>query len=112
MMEILIRASVEAGTRQTTLRVQHCRLTARQVLILLSSTLPKTLIKFLRIDGTKTSINLIRQNLMSFVSAREYLNIAGAPTSGKSTLARALYLDLQRENNLVPVLLDAKSLRG
>src|ERR1700676_2227324 len=49
---------------------------------------------------------------LSFLSKRDSVRIAGAPSSGKSTLARALYLDLQHECNLVPVLLDGRQLKG
>jgi hypothetical protein len=50
--------------------------------------------------------------VLPFVEGRDLLQIAGPPTSGKSTLARALYLDLQREYNLVPILLNGRSLRS
>jgi predicted MPP superfamily phosphohydrolase len=50
--------------------------------------------------------------LLSFISQRDNVHIAGAPSSGKTTLARAIYLDLQRDCNLVPILLNGRNLKG
>jgi calcineurin-like phosphoesterase family protein len=60
----------------------------------------------------KTQSSIQSWKVLPFVEGRDLLQIAGAPTSGKSTLARALYLDLQREYSLVPILLNGRSLRS
>ena len=58
----------------------------------------------------KTQSSVQSWKVLQFVEGRDLLQIAGPPTSGKSTLARALYVDLQREYNLVPILLRGRSL--
>jgi energy-coupling factor transporter ATP-binding protein EcfA2 len=61
---------------------------------------------------SKNQASIHGANLLSFVSDRETVHITGAPSSGKSTLARALYTDLQHEYNLVPILLNGRNLKG
>jgi hypothetical protein len=62
--------------------------------------------------SAKTQSSIQSWKVLPFVEGRDLLQIAGPPTSGKSTLARALYLDLQHEYNLVPILLNGRSLRN
>jgi Calcineurin-like phosphoesterase len=61
--------------------------------------------------SSKAQSSIQSWKVLSFVESRELLQIAGPPTSGKSTLARALYMDLQRQFGLVPVLLNGRTLR-
>jgi hypothetical protein len=62
--------------------------------------------------SSKTQSSIQSWHVLKFVADRDLLQIAGAPTSGKSTLARALYLDLQREYDLVPILLNGRFIRS
>ena len=61
---------------------------------------------------SKNQTSIHGANILSFVSGRDSVHIAGAPSSGKTTLSRALYLDLQRDCNLVPILLNGRDLKG
>jgi predicted MPP superfamily phosphohydrolase/ABC-type oligopeptide transport system ATPase subunit len=61
---------------------------------------------------SKNQHTIQSSNVPTFVYSQDYLQIAGAPTSGKSTLARALYVDLQSYAGLVPVLLDGRNIKG
>jgi hypothetical protein len=58
----------------------------------------------------KATVGIQSSNVFSYISGKTYIHIAGAPTSGKSTLARALYLDFQ-DQNFVPLLLNATALK-
>jgi ABC-type oligopeptide transport system ATPase subunit len=61
---------------------------------------------------SKSRNNVQSSSVPSFVVSRDFLQIAGAPTSGKSTLARALYLAFEHDYGLVPVLLDGRNIKG
>ena len=50
--------------------------------------------------------------VLDYVVGKRRLNIAGAPTSGKTSLAKILYTDMLRKRSLVPVLLSGDQLRG
>lgn len=62
--------------------------------------------------SSKSKTEVPSSGVFEYVSEKGYLQIAGAPTSGKSTLARALYLDFQRLENRVPVILTGPDLHG
>jgi hypothetical protein len=62
--------------------------------------------------SAKSQINIQSSGVLDFVAERNFIHIAGPSLSGKSTLARVLYLDLQREHQLTPLLLNAKVLSG
>lgn len=62
--------------------------------------------------AAKNVTSIHGEQVLRFVSTSEYLQIAGAPTSGKSTLARALYLDLKHEFAFVPLLVQASLIKG
>jgi len=51
-------------------------------------------------------------DVLKYVAGRSRINIAGAPTSGKTSLAKALYSDLLQKERLVPVILQAADIRG
>ncbi|HXP79015.1 MAG TPA: metallophosphoesterase [Verrucomicrobiae bacterium] len=61
---------------------------------------------------SKNQLSIHGSEILSFVAGRDFLHIAGAPTSGKTTLARALYVDLQHDWNMVPILLSGTDLKG
>jgi len=61
---------------------------------------------------SKSGNTIQSPDVPAFVVSRDYLQIAGAPTSGKSTLARALYLALQHDHGFVPLLLDGRAIKG
>jgi predicted MPP superfamily phosphohydrolase len=62
--------------------------------------------------SSKSQPTIQSWNVLPFVAERDYVHIAGAPISGKSTLARALYLDLQNGQGLVPLLLNGREIRS
>jgi len=51
-------------------------------------------------------------DLVSYIATRDQVQISGPPLSGKSTLVRALYLDLRRLANAVPILLNGAEIRA
>lgn len=52
------------------------------------------------------------EDVLAYVAVREYVHIAGPPLCGKSTLARALFIDLRRRFGLVPVLLNGSDIKA
>lgn len=61
-------------------------------------------------SGSKSTIH--SGEVISEIGRREYVHITGAPLSGRSTLARALYLDLRQSTGLVPVLIEGSRLKS
>ncbi|HSY64957.1 MAG TPA: metallophosphoesterase [Terriglobales bacterium] len=51
-------------------------------------------------------------DVAGFASGKDYLQIAGPATSGRSTLAKALYRYFQQSQGLTPLLLDGRSMKG
>lgn len=51
-------------------------------------------------------------DVLDYVAGKRSLCIAGAPTSGKTSLGKMLYRDLQLRKKLVPVLLQPHDIRG
>jgi hypothetical protein len=61
--------------------------------------------------GRETAV--MSADVLDFVASKSLLTIAGPPTSGKTSLAKALYKDLQERKKLVPVaLLRSDEIRG
>jgi len=52
------------------------------------------------------------QNVLNYIHERKMAVLAGPPTSGKTSLAKALYEDLQQKKDLVPLLLNANDFKG
>lgn len=61
--------------------------------------------------SSKSQTTVSSSSFFSFISNRNYLHITGAPNSGKSTLARALYLDFTQQR-LVPILVEGQNIKG
>lgn len=61
--------------------------------------------------SAKSKTEVPSAGVFDYVSERAYVQIAGAPVSGKSTLARALYVDFQRRENRVPIMLSGQDVR-
>jgi hypothetical protein len=62
--------------------------------------------------SAKSQNSLPSSAVFEYMLEENYVQIAGAPTSGKSTLARALYIDFQRQARLLPILLSGLDLKG
>jgi hypothetical protein len=60
----------------------------------------------------KKSRNVDSKNVLDFVYEKKRIHMSGDSFSGKTTLGRRLYLDLQEKFNLVPVLLSGEDLHG
>ena len=50
--------------------------------------------------------------VLDYIANKSLVSIAGPPTSGKTALAKTLYMDLQQRRNLVPILLQSDDIRG
>ena len=50
--------------------------------------------------------------VLEYVSGNPLVSIAGAPTSGKTSLGKMLYMDMQQRKKLVPIFLTQDDIRG
>jgi hypothetical protein len=61
----------------------------------------------------KAETAVMSADVLEFAASKSLLSVAGPPTSGKTSLAKALYKDLQQRKKLVPVvLLQPDEIRG
>jgi predicted MPP superfamily phosphohydrolase len=66
------------------------------------------------LDSTpeKTGKPVTSPNVLSYIVEKKRVLLAGAAMSGRTSLAKILYEDLQRDKGIVPVLLSASDLKG
>src|ERR1700690_1998723 len=65
------------------------------------------------IEKLKPSATVVgSKNVLEFVKEHDHVLLVGDDKSGKTALAKTLYLDLQREAHLVTLFLDGRSLRA
>lgn len=57
-------------------------------------------------------LNVQGEDVVKFVADSKRMLITGPDDSGRTALARMLYMDLRRREKLIPILLDAKEIRG
>lgn len=68
---------------------------------------------FKKVLKSESPARVVRgQDLVNFVAESKNVMISGPDDSGRSSLARMLYLDLRHHRKLIPVLLNGEDIRG